>query len=124
MTTHASQGKWTAIQASTCVMKSPSSDKDKLSHMDAWETGDSPDHESVVDLLGGLLHVILQTAEDIISPLPLLTTTRNSAIWEQEPGCGRRAVWTAPMTDAAAMLKDKPNPPFAPGLFQQGEDNG
>ncbi|KAJ1140665.1 hypothetical protein NDU88_007014 [Pleurodeles waltl] len=47
------------------VQVSPS-DEDKLSHTDVGESGDSSDHESVVDRLGGLPHVTPQTAEDII----------------------------------------------------------
>ncbi|KAJ1119415.1 hypothetical protein NDU88_007601, partial [Pleurodeles waltl] len=66
MKTQASQGKPAVIQATASVTESPSSDKDKLSHMDMGESGDSSDHESVVDPLGGLPHVTPQTAEDII----------------------------------------------------------
>ncbi|KAJ1124404.1 hypothetical protein NDU88_002865 [Pleurodeles waltl] len=66
MKTQASQGKRVAIQAASSLMESPSSDKDKLSHMDAGESGDASDHESVVDPLGGLPHMTPQTVEDII----------------------------------------------------------
>ncbi|KAJ1193243.1 hypothetical protein NDU88_002545 [Pleurodeles waltl] len=62
----ASPGKRAATQAAASLTESPSSDKDKLSHTDAGETGDSSDHESVVDSLGGLPHVMPQTAEYII----------------------------------------------------------
>ncbi|KAJ1088178.1 hypothetical protein NDU88_001337 [Pleurodeles waltl] len=64
--TQASQGKQASFQAATSLTESPSSDKDKLSHTDAGETGDSSDYESVVDPLCGLPHMTPQTTEDII----------------------------------------------------------
>ncbi|KAJ1104500.1 hypothetical protein NDU88_001911 [Pleurodeles waltl] len=78
--TQASQGKQAAIQAAASLMESPSSDKDRLSHMDMGESGDSSDHESVVDPLGGLPHVTPQTAEDIIKPRRLCALAQNSAL--------------------------------------------
>ncbi|KAJ1202044.1 hypothetical protein NDU88_005847 [Pleurodeles waltl] len=64
--TQASQGQQTAIQAAVSLGESPASDKDKISHTDAGETEDSSDHESIMDPLGDLPHVIPQTAKDII----------------------------------------------------------
>ncbi|KAJ1218371.1 hypothetical protein NDU88_005951 [Pleurodeles waltl] len=64
--TRASQGKRAAIQVAVSLAESPTSDKDKISHMDPGETEDSSDHETVVDPLGDLPHVKPQTAEDII----------------------------------------------------------
>ncbi|KAJ1208876.1 hypothetical protein NDU88_004259 [Pleurodeles waltl] len=62
----ASQGKQAAIQATASLTVSPSADKDKPSHTDMGESGDSSDYESVVDPRCGLPHVTSQTAEDII----------------------------------------------------------
>ncbi|KAJ1114055.1 hypothetical protein NDU88_002294 [Pleurodeles waltl] len=83
--TQASQGKRTAMQAAASLTELPTSDKDKIVHMDAGETEDSSDHESVVDPLGGLPHVTPQTAEDIILSLPPPATTWNFTLWEQRP---------------------------------------
>ncbi|KAJ1144493.1 hypothetical protein NDU88_010791 [Pleurodeles waltl] len=66
MKMQASQGKRAAIRAAASLTDLPTSDKDKTSHMDAGETEDSLDHESVADPLGGLPHVTPQATEDII----------------------------------------------------------
>ncbi|KAJ1192092.1 hypothetical protein NDU88_001404 [Pleurodeles waltl] len=45
-------------------------------------------------------------------------------LWEQRRECEYGLVWATPMTDTTAKLTDKRTPLFAPGLFQQGEDDG